>query len=139
MANELEMQNQSVKFLAFHDPLTGLLNRSGFQTRMEQSLEELHKNDQPGTLLFIDLDDFKEVNDSLGHETGDRALRAISDRLRKALAGIEPEAHIKHLARIGGDEFTLFVAPLKNSVHTCLLYTSPSPRDRQKSRMPSSA
>ena len=121
MANELEMQNQSVKFLAFHDPLTGLLNRSGFQTRMEQSIEELQKNDQSGALLFIDLDDFKEVNDSLGHETGDRALGAIGDRLRKVLASIEPEVHIKHLARIGGDEFTLFVAPLNNSAQMSVL------------------
>ena len=121
MASELEMQNQSVKFLAFHDPLTGLLNRSGFQKRMEQSLENLYKNAQSGALLFIDLDDFKEVNDSLGHETGDRALRSISDRLRKALTSVEPEAHIKHLARIGGDEFTLFVAPLKNSAQISVL------------------
>ncbi len=121
MAGELEMQNQSVKFLAFHDPLTGLLNRSGFQTRLEESLEVLGKEKQTGTLLFIDIDDFKEVNDSLGHETGDRTLRAISDRLRKTLAGIEPAAKVNHLARIGGDEFTLFVAPMRNCAEVSVL------------------
>ncbi len=112
MARDLDMQNQSVKFLAFHDPLTGLLNRTGFQSRMEDDLEYLADNQMRGALLFIDIDDFKEVNDSMGHEAGDRALRAISDRLRKNLGAMDADWEIQHIARIGGDEFTLFVAPV---------------------------
>lgn len=115
LASDLEMQNQSVKFLAFHDPLTGLLNRTGFQTRMEESLEALNRDQLSGALLFIDVDDFKEVNDSLGHDTGDRAIRAISDRLRKAISGFSSAANFRHLARIGGDEFAIFVAPIQNT------------------------
>lgn len=112
MARDLEMQNQSVKFLAFHDPLTGLLNRTGFQSRMEDDLEHLADNELRGALLFIDIDDFKEVNDSLGHEAGDRALRAISDRLRKNIGAMDSDWTIQHIARIGGDEFAVFVAPV---------------------------
>lgn len=121
LASDLEMQNQSVKFLAFHDPLTGLLNRTGFQTRMEESLEILGKDQLYGALLFIDIDDFKEVNDSLGHDTGDRALRAIADRLRKSLSGATSTANMRHLARIGGDEFAAFIAPLQNPAEVSVL------------------
>lgn len=111
MANDLEMQSQSVHFLAFHDPLTGLLNRTGFQSRLEEIFVELSRSEQRGALLFIDIDDFKEVNDSLGHEAGDRALRAISDRLRTTARGDQKDRTVQ-LARIGGDEFTLFLSPV---------------------------
>lgn len=121
IASDLEMQNQSVKFLAFHDPLTGLLNRTGFQTRMEESLEVLNRDQSTGALLFIDVDDFKEVNDSLGHDTGDRAIRAISDRLRKTLSGLTSAANLRHLARIGGDEFAIFVAPMQSPAEVSAL------------------
>jgi diguanylate cyclase len=121
LASDLEMQNQSVKFLAFHDPLTGLLNRTGFQTRMEESLESLNRDQLSGALLFIDVDDFKEVNDSLGHDTGDRAIRAISDRLRKTISSLSSPANLRHLARIGGDEFAIFIAPLQSSAEISVL------------------
>lgn len=121
LAGDLEMQNQSVKFLAFHDPLTGLLNRTGFQTRMEESLEILNRDQLTGALLFIDVDDFKEVNDSLGHDAGDRAIRAISDRLRKTIAGLSSAANLRHLARIGGDAFAIFVAPMQNPAEISVL------------------
>ena len=121
LANDLEMQNQSVKFLAFHDPLTGLLNRTGFQNRMEESLEVLNRDQLSGALLFIDVDDFKEVNDSLGHDTGDRAIRAISDRLRKTVSGLTSSANFRHLARIGGDEFAIFIAPVQTTAEISVL------------------
>lgn len=121
LAGDLEMQNQSVKFLAFHDPLTGLLNRTGFQTKMGESLEALNRDQLSGALLFIDVDDFKEVNDSLGHDAGDRAIRAISDRLRKTISGLNSAANLRHLARIGGDEFVVFVAPMRNPAEVSVL------------------
>ena len=122
LASDLQLQNQSVRFLAFHDPLTGLLNRTGFQSKMEEEFAVLAATGQKGALLFIDIDDFKEVNDSLGHEAGDRALRAISDRLRKNLnAGEKNPGNVRHLARIGGDEFTLFVAPVADDAEVILI------------------
>ena len=115
MADDLELQNQSVKFLAFHDPLTGLANRVNFQSQLEAKLNEAEANNQMIALLFIDVDDFKEINDSRGHDVGDRALRMIADRLSRAVNTASPEFDHLHLARVGGDEFTIVVGNLEGN------------------------
>lgn len=115
MADDLEMQNQSVKFLAFHDPLTGLANRVNFQSQLETKLHEAETNHQSIALLFVDVDDFKEINDSRGHDVGDRALRMIADRLSRAVNAASKKFDHMHLARVGGDEFTLVVGNLNNN------------------------
>ncbi len=88
---------------AFHDELTGLANRALFLDRMDHALRVVRPEDDPVVVLFVDLDDFKSVNDALGHGVGDQMLRSIADRIRLvAGAGDTP-------ARLGGDEFALLL------------------------------
>jgi diguanylate cyclase (GGDEF)-like protein len=96
--HEAELQHQ-----AFHDGLTGLANRALFHNRLVHALD-LHRRDRRGlAVLFCDLDDFKVVNDSLGHRTGDELLVRVSERLRGALRAGDT------LARMGGDEFAVLL------------------------------
>jgi diguanylate cyclase (GGDEF)-like protein/PAS domain S-box-containing protein len=88
---------------AFHDELTGLANRALFLDRMDHALRVQRSDEDPVVVLFVDLDDFKSVNDALGHGVGDQLLRAIADRIREGSgSGDTP-------ARLGGDEFALLL------------------------------
>jgi diguanylate cyclase (GGDEF)-like protein len=86
---------------ALHDALTGLANRVLFMDRLDQALARLQRQASPLALLFVDLDHFKVVNDSLGHAAGDEVLVQTADRLRKALRPADT------IARFGGDEFVI--------------------------------
>ena len=90
---------EKINFIARHDTLTGLPNRSHFGTLAVEQLREWAEASVPSTLMIIDIDEFKHVNDSFGHVAGDELLRQAVDRLRAAL----PENTL--LARMGGDEF----------------------------------
>jgi two-component system CheB/CheR fusion protein len=92
-----------LKFLASHDQLTSLLNRQAFLTQLESAIARQSAMGGRIAILFLDLDRFKDTNDTLGHLTGDRILIEIAHRLRSSLTG--PET----LARFGGDEFVLFL------------------------------
>ncbi|MEZ0172125.1 EAL domain-containing protein [Microvirga sp. TS319] len=95
---------------ANHDGLTGLPNRVLFQRRLDSALREARRNDTSVSLLMIDLDDFKDVNDTLGHDAGDMLLRETADRLSVMMRDQDT------VARIGGDEFAvLVVEPLRLS------------------------
>ena len=94
---------QRLHHQAYHDPLTGLANRALFRERLGKALETHRRDGLPVALLFADLDDFKLINDSFGHATGDRVLRAIGDRLVDC---VPPEDLV---ARLGGDEFAVLL------------------------------
>jgi len=92
--------HQQLEFQAVTDPLTGLLNRRGFYQTVENLLLRGERIDRSWVLLYLDLDGFKRVNDSLGHDAGDRVLRWVSEQLKACLRPFDI------LARMGGDEFT---------------------------------
>lgn len=90
---------EQLNFLARHDPLTGLVNRREFEARLERLLVDAKKTGQVHSLLYMDLDQFKLVNDTCGHIAGDELLRQITFQLQEQLRGADT------LARLGGDEF----------------------------------
>lgn len=89
--------------LAHHDTLTGLPNRTSFMDHLELGMHMARQADEPLALLFIDLDDFKRVNDSLGHLAGDKLLQAVAQRLTDTLRSTD------RVARFGGDEFMVLL------------------------------
>ena len=94
------------RFQALHDPLTGLPNRSHVMQHFAEAIDELREAGRQAALVFIDLDHFKDVNDTLGHAAGDRLLVEVARRLRASVRGGDL------VARLGGDEFLiLMVAP----------------------------
>jgi diguanylate cyclase (GGDEF)-like protein len=88
---------------AHHDALTGLPNRALFQSRLETLLASAERSDRAVGLILLDLDTFKEINDTLGHDAGDAVLRTVADRL----SGVAGEDYF--VARLGGDEFVLVI------------------------------
>ena len=90
-----------ISHLAFHDPLTGLANRTLLHDRLQHSLERTRRGGGMVAVVYLDLDDFKQVNDRFGHPVGDRLLQLVAARLQSLL---RPE---DTLARLGGDEFVV--------------------------------
>ena len=100
---ERKKREQKIHELAYFDELTGLANRRLFQDRLEQALANAKRHHHQLAVLFLDLDLFKRINDTLGHQAGDEALRQVAKRLQKASRAGES------VARLGGDEFTMLV------------------------------
>ena len=98
--SEVRHLHQQLEFQAVTDPLTGLLNRRGFYQAVESTLSRSERVEQSLVLLYLDLDGFKRVNDSLGHDAGDRVLRWVSEQLQGCLRSYDI------VGRMGGDEFT---------------------------------
>lgn len=97
-----------INFQAYHDILTRLPNRSLFKDRLSVAITQAHRNQEKLAVMFIDLDRFKVINDSLGHTMGDRLLQAVSQRLLSCVRKGDT------LSRFGGDEFTLLLPDIKN-------------------------
>jgi diguanylate cyclase (GGDEF)-like protein/PAS domain S-box-containing protein len=102
-AIQLQQDAQRFEFLAHHDPLTGLPNRAMFAERAREAVAHARRHGKNAAFLFLDLDNFKQINDRLGHDIGDGLLKAISARLRGAVRGDD------FVARIGGDEFCVLL------------------------------
>jgi diguanylate cyclase (GGDEF)-like protein len=100
---ELARREDELAFLATHDPLTGLPNRTLILDRAEQMLARSARSQTRVAALFIDLDNFKSINDTLGHNVGDELLQAVAARLDAAVRGTDA------LGRLGGDEFVVIV------------------------------
>ena len=97
---------EKINQLAFYDPLTGLPNRRLLLDRLQQALAKHARGLQQGALLFIDLDNFKDLNDTLGHDMGDQLLQQVAERLNNHVRAQDT------LARLGGDEFVLMLEGL---------------------------
>ncbi|MEH2302161.1 MAG: CHASE2 domain-containing protein [Nostoc sp.] len=106
--DELKLKEHNLRYLAYHDPLTGLSNRKFFAEQLYESLHGAQHDNLLLGVLFIDLDGFKQVNDTLGHETGDRLLMTIAERLSKSLRASDT------VSRLGGDEFTVILRAIPN-------------------------
>ena len=103
-------RTDELRHQALHDALTDLPNRALIMDRIEQLLARSRRNRTTGAALFIDLDDFKNVNDSLGHEAGDRLLVAVAARLTSTLRDADT------IGRMGGDEFVVLIEDAKLDV-----------------------
>nr|WP_241214470.1 sensor domain-containing diguanylate cyclase [Vibrio alfacsensis] len=100
----LHIDNQRIFHLAHNDFLTSLVNRAAFQNGADSILSACTKSSKPACLIYIDLDDFKFINDEFGHAAGDKALKYVADVMRKVLG----ERAL--LARLGGDEFAILLS-----------------------------
>jgi diguanylate cyclase (GGDEF)-like protein len=99
----VDERTDELRFQALHDSLTGLPNRALIMDRIDQLLARNRRNGTVGAALYIDLDDFKNVNDSLGHEVGDRLLAAVATRMASTLRDADT------IGRMGGDEFVMLI------------------------------
>ena len=98
-----ELATVEMEHLAYHDALTGLPNRPLFMDRLIMSVAQASRSNQKLAVFFLDLDRFKDINDSLGHSTGDGLLKAVAERIHRCIREGDT------VARLGGDEFTLLI------------------------------
>jgi diguanylate cyclase (GGDEF)-like protein len=108
--SEVELAHQ-----ALHDPLTGLPNRALFIDRLTVAIDRSRRTSAPVAVLFLDVDNFKEINDSMGHEAGDLLLRMLADRFHDMLRPMDT------VARFGGDEFTFLFEELESEREAILI------------------
>jgi diguanylate cyclase (GGDEF)-like protein/PAS domain S-box-containing protein len=107
--SERKLFEDQLAHQAFHDPVTGLANRALFADRVQHALARATREQSIVGVIFIDLDDFKTINDSLGHASGDAVLQEVADRMRAAVRPTDT------VARFGGDEFAVLVEEVERS------------------------
>ncbi|WP_221795748.1 putative bifunctional diguanylate cyclase/phosphodiesterase [Oceanobacter mangrovi] len=105
--SELKAAQLQMETLAFYDPLTGLANRRLFKNRLSKSIKAAQRSNSTLALMFLDMDQFKRVNDSLGHDAGDLLLQEVGHRLSACVRDRDT------VSRIGGDEFTILLTDIK--------------------------
>jgi diguanylate cyclase (GGDEF)-like protein len=104
---ELSASNAELEAVAQHDPLTGLLNRRGLEQALERETERARRSSTRLAAVMVDCDDFKRINDSLGHRVGDRVLVEIGEAMKRAVRPTD------YVARLGGDEFLLLLTEVR--------------------------
>ncbi|MET0980922.1 MAG: EAL domain-containing protein [Telluria sp.] len=134
--SERKRTEEQIRRLAYCDSLTGIPNRQAFLETLERELQRSKVGNKKFAVLFMDLDAFKRINDTLGHNVGDHLLKIVSERLRETIRpsdlvsrsealpgdathGVEPSEHSSatNLARLGGDEFTILIPDLERVEH----------------------
>lgn len=123
MSRNLRASDSEVRYLAYHDSLTRLPNRARLKQFLAEAVARTRRSSQKLALFFIDLDDFKRVNDTLGHKAGDKLLKEFSQRLRDCLREMdhidpndtEAQDERDMIARLGGDEFTVVLEDVEDS------------------------
>ncbi|MDH5638393.1 MAG: diguanylate cyclase [Nitrospinota bacterium] len=105
---DIKRREEDVRYQAYHDPLTGLPNRLLFVDRTKRAIARAHRNKTLVAIMFLDMDYFKNINDSYGHDTGDMLLKAVGMRLVGALRESDT------VSRFGGDEFTILLEDIKS-------------------------
>jgi diguanylate cyclase (GGDEF)-like protein/PAS domain S-box-containing protein len=114
---ERRRAEERIRYLAYYDSLTGLPNRRMLQEHMRRCIEEARRNDRVVALLFVDLDRFKRINDTLGHAMGDKVLKAVAGRLIKSVRVSDYVARVRGqgvVSRLGGDEFTVVLNEIRS-------------------------
>lgn len=106
---------ERLRHMAYHDPLTGLANRNKLEQFLNQILAQSRRHQESFALMFIDLDRFKNINDTIGHEAGDLLLQIIADRLKGAIRNTDL------VARLGGDEFVIVVTDVHKSESVAII------------------
>ncbi|MGH8440753.1 MAG: diguanylate cyclase domain-containing protein [Pseudomonas sp.] len=104
----LRQAEEELRFMAHHDPLTALTNRSLFNDRLDSALRAAHRHNSTLALLFLDINDFKGINDVHGHAVGDRVLCMVARRLQACVRETDT------VARMGGDEFTVLLTDIQS-------------------------
>ncbi|WP_300455858.1 EAL domain-containing protein [Desulfobacula sp.] len=124
----LKKAEKEIRFLAFYDGLTGLANRMLFMDRLDQAIVSAKRNKKYFALLFLDLDNFKQINDTLGHHIGDLLLKKVAESITKSIRRSDSATRLVKegepdslIARLGGDEFTILVTDLKDPEYAALI------------------
>tara|TARA_R110000751_G_scaffold4388_1_gene21573 strand:+ start:106266 stop:108035 length:1770 start_codon:yes stop_codon:yes gene_type:complete len=113
---DLKESEERLRFLAYYDPLTGLPNRQHFTEQLEKFMQLAQRGAYHVAIMFIDLDRFKRINDTLGHAFGDKLLKVVANKLTENLRQSDvltrPQEHnlVPEISRLGGDEFTIFLS-----------------------------
>lgn len=120
MSEKLQHSNAQIRHLAYHDSLTGLPNRRMFLDYVERALSYARRYNKTLALLFLDLDNFKQVNDTIGHDAGDQLLREVAERLATCIRAEDYVARGETdldntVARLGGDEFIILLPNISHS------------------------
>ena len=109
LTEQVQAAREQMKYAAYHDGLTGLPNRMLLQDRLGQAIEVARRQERPLAVMFLDLDRFKYINDSLGHDVGDQLLQSVAQRLQDSLR------HSDTISRQGGDEFVVLLPNVEHA------------------------
>jgi PAS domain S-box-containing protein len=114
---ERKLAEEKIKYLATHDALTGLPNRMMFSQMLNQAIKSAQRNKRKFAVLFIDLDRFKIINDTMGHEAGDQLLQEMARRFKQSLRAVDVVGRLEGdddvVGRLGGDEFIILIEEVK--------------------------